>query len=151
MPNKQFDVDADLIRRLTALLEETGLSEIELGDGERRVRVVRGAGNSHAANSQGANALAPEAAASSGDPAAGASPPGAVSSPMVGTVFMAPEPGAPPFVKLGDRVEQGDTLLIIEAMKVMNPIRAPRGGTVGDILVENGSPVEFGQTLLILD
>ena len=151
MPNKQFDVDADLIRRLTALLEETGLSEIELGDGERRVRVVR---NSHAVNLQGTNAQAPEAQATAGDPAsaaaAEASPPGAVSSPMVGTVFTAPEPGAPAFVKVGDSVEEGDTLFIIEAMKVMNPIRAPRGGTVSDILVENGSPVEFGETLLVL-
>ncbi len=146
MPNKQFDVDDDLIRRLTALLEETGLSEIELGDGERRVRVVR---NSHDANSRGTTA-APEALASTADPAAQGSPPGAVSSPMVGTVFTAPEPGAPAFVKLGDRVEEGDTLFIIEAMKVMNPIRAPRGGTVSDILVENASPVEFGETLLVL-
>lgn len=150
MANKQFDVDADLIRRLTALLEETGLSEIELGDGDRRVRVVR---NTHDANSHAAKA--PEAAPAAGEPAsvpaAGASPPGAVSSPMVGTVFTAPEPGAPAFVKVGDHVEQGDTLLIIEAMKVMNPIRAPRGGTVSDIRVENGSPVEFGETLLILD
>ena len=152
MPDKQFDVDADLIRRLTALLEETGLSEIELGDGERRVRVVR---NSHAVNSQGTNAPTPEAQATAGDPAgavaaAEANPPGAVSSPMVGTVFTAPEPGAPAFVKIGDRVEEGDTLFIIEAMKVMNPIRAPRGGTVSDVLVENGSPVEFGETLLVL-
>ncbi len=150
MPNKQFDVDADLIRRLTALLEETGLSEIELGDGERRVRVVRGAVNSHAVTSQGAIAQAPEAQATTAEPAAEASPPGAVSSPMVGTVFTAPEPGAPAFVKVGDHVEEGDTLFIIEAMKVMNPIRAPRGGTVSDILVENGSPVEFGETLLVL-
>ncbi len=150
MPNKQFEVDADLIRQLTALLEETGLSEIELGDGERRVRAVRGTVNSHTVNHPGTTAPAPEAQAGTADSAAEVSPPGAVSSPMVGTVFTAPEPGAPAFVKVGDSVEQGDTLFIIEAMKVMNPIRAPRGGTVSEVLVENGSPVEFGETLLIL-
>ena len=149
---EQFDVDAALIRRLADLLEETGLSEIEIGDGQRRVRVARGAAT------DGARAAPPPAPepAPPGDPGPAAaplaetSPPGAVTSPMVGTVFVAPEPGAPPFVAVGDAVAAGDTLFVIEAMKVMNPIRAPRAGTVTDILVENGGPVEYGETLLIL-
>ena len=148
----QFDVDAALIRRLADLLEETGLSEIEIGDGQRRVRVARGAAT------DGARAAPPPTPgpAPPGDPGpaaaplAEASPPGAVTSPMVGTVFVAPEPGAPPFVAVGDAVAAGDTLFVIEAMKVMNPIRAPRAGTVTDIMVENGGPVEYGETLLIL-
>jgi acetyl-CoA carboxylase biotin carboxyl carrier protein len=135
MTNGKFEVDADLVRQLAELLEETGLSEIELGDGDHRVRVARGA----AANTVHATPSTSDAA-----------PAGAVASPMVGTVFSAPEPGAPDFVSVGARVEEGDTLLIIEAMKVMNPIRAPRGGTISRIMVENGSPVEFGETLLVL-
>jgi acetyl-CoA carboxylase biotin carboxyl carrier protein len=144
----KFEVDADLVRQLADLLEETGLSEIELGDGEQRVRVARGAvaGTVHAAPAP-ASAEAPPAAPS---PGVDVAPAGAVASPMVGTVYSAPEPGAPDFVSVGARVEEGDTLLIIEAMKVMNPIRAPRGGTVSEIVVENGSPVEFGETLLVL-
>jgi acetyl-CoA carboxylase biotin carboxyl carrier protein len=145
MTKGKIDVDSELVRQLAALLDETGLSEIELGDGDQRVRVARtlAAVNSHAAPAPAAPPPAPESDA--------AAPAGAVASPMVGTVFSAPEPGAPPFVTVGDRVEQGDTLFVIEAMKVMNPIRAPRGGTVSHIMVENGSPVEFGETLLVLE
>jgi acetyl-CoA carboxylase biotin carboxyl carrier protein len=144
----KFEVDADLVRQLADLLEETGLSEIELGDGDHRVRVARGAapGVVHAAPAPAPAEIPSAATPSTSDSA----PAGAVPSPMVGTVFSAPEPGAPDFVSVGARVEEGDTLLIIEAMKVMNPIRAPRGGTVSQIMVENGSPVEFGETLLVL-
>ncbi|MFQ5783586.1 MAG: acetyl-CoA carboxylase biotin carboxyl carrier protein [Alphaproteobacteria bacterium] len=140
----KFDIDADLIRRLAGLLEETGLSEIEIGEGERRVRVVRGGNSTAASTAQ----PAPEPAA---PPSADEAPPGAIASPMVGTVYVAPEPGAPPFVQVGDNVAHGQTLLIIEAMKVMNPIRAPRDGRVTAIFVSNGDPVEFGESLLILE
>ena len=148
----KFNVDSDLIRQLADLLEETGLSEIELGDGDHRVRVV-GGGNSNvqvvsaASSPPTAEPLAPIEAA----PAVAAGPPpGAVPSPMVGTVYVGPEPGAAPYVSVGDQVSKNDILFVIEAMKVMNPIRAPRAGTVTDILVENGGPVEFGETLLVL-
>jgi acetyl-CoA carboxylase biotin carboxyl carrier protein len=146
MTNGKFEVDADLVRQLAELLEETGLSEIELGDGDHRVRVARGA----AANTVHATPAPAEILAVAAPSTSDAAPAGAVASPMVGTVFSAPEPGAPDFVSVGARVEEGDTLLIIEAMKVMNPIRAPRGGTISRIMVENGSPVEFGETLLVL-
>ncbi len=139
----KFDVDADLIRELAALVEETGLSEIELGEGDHRVRVV---GGQNAARTPPPAAPPPvETIASPAAP-----PPGAVPSPMVGTVFTAPEPGSAPFVSVGDTVAKGDDLFIIEAMKVMNPIRAPFAGTVLEILVEDGGPVEFGETLLVL-
>ncbi len=140
-----LQVDKELIRELAALLEETGLSEIEVSDQGRAVRVVRRA-----------NAVASEVApAPSGDAAAAAEDlaahPGAVLSPMVGTAFVGPEPGAPPFVKVGDTVHAGATLLIVEAMKTMNPIPAPRDGRVTRILVSNGAPVEFGAVLMILE
>lgn len=144
----RFDVDPDLIRRLAALLEETGLSEIEYAEGRRHVRVARPSGGHAAASHAAANpSVAPAVPAG---PATGHAPPGAVASPMVGTVFLAPEPGAPAFVKLGDVVAEGQTLVIIEAMKVMNPIKAPRAGTVLEIRVANGTPVEFGEVLLVL-
>ena len=147
----KFDVDADLIRELAALVEETGLSEIELGEGDHRVRVVGGGGKNAAPTTAPAPTLVAENPApveTIASPAA--PPPGAVPSPMVGTVYTAPEPGAAPFVSVGDTVAKDDNLFIIEAMKVMNPIRAPRAGTVLEILVENGGPVEFGETLLVL-
>jgi acetyl-CoA carboxylase biotin carboxyl carrier protein len=148
----KFDVDSDLIRRLAALLEETGLSEIELGEGNRRLRVARGGVRdiiqAETAPPPGAGEAAPAAPAA---PAvAGVPPPGAVPSPMVGTVYLAPEPNAAPFVSVGDKVAKDDILFVIEAMKVMNPIRSPRAGTVLEIMVENGGPVEFGETLLVL-
>ena len=144
MTRPQFD--ADLIRELAKLLEETGLSEIEIGDDESRIRVARAAG-SHAP------AVVPaQAPASAPDsvPAIDSSHPGAVTSPMVGTVYVSPEPGSPAFIQVGDAVSEGQTLMIVEAMKTMNPIRAPRSGTVGGILVENGAPVEHGEVLLLL-
>lgn len=142
-------IDAEAIRALSDLLAETGLTEIEVEQNGARIRVARaGAMAAIAAAapvvSAPAQAAAPAAAPSSGPQ------PGAVASPMVGTVYAAPEPGKPPFVKVGQQVKEGDTLFIVEAMKTMNPIPAPRSGTIKEICVENGSPVEFGQTLLIL-
>jgi acetyl-CoA carboxylase biotin carboxyl carrier protein len=142
-------IDAEAIRALSDLLTETGLTEIEVEHNGARIRVAR-AGAMAAISSApviaapAAAAAAPAAAPSSGPQA------GAVTSPMVGTVYAASEPGKPPFVKVGQQVKEGDTLFIVEAMKTMNPIPAPRGGTVKEICVENGAPVEFGQTLLIL-
>ena len=145
-----FDVDADLVRKLAELLEETGLSEVEYESGGRRIRVCRGAGAAAAA------AIAPVPAGAAGPPPpdAGASadalPVGAVVSPMVGTAYVAPEPGAAPYVKIGDRVAEGDTLLVVEAMKVMNPIAAPHGGMVVEVLVSDGRPVEYGEVLMVV-
>ncbi len=147
-----FDVDSDLIRRLAELLDETGLSEIEVGEGEHRVRVVRAVAVAApaAANPAPATAETPAAAApATAD--ADASHPGAVTSPMVGTVYTADEPGAAPYVMVGDTVTEGQQLFVIEAMKVMNPIRAPRDGTVTRVLVQNRDPVEYGDVLLILE
>ena len=147
----------ELIRKLAALLDETGLSEIEIGEGAARVRVARTLqGSAAAATSASVPPIAAEPL--SGELAELVNPinldsshPGAVISPMVGIAYAAPEPGAEPFIKIGEQVSEGQTLMIIEAMKTMNPIRAPRGGRVSQILTENGSPVEFGEVLLVLE
>ena len=143
---KKSGIDADAVRELSALLKETGLTEIEIEHNGARIRVSRAV--------TGAMAAAPAAAPQASAPVAAAAPsgphPGAVTSPMVGTVFTAAEPGKPAFVKIGSVVKEGDTLFIIEAMKTMNAIPAPRSGTVKEISIENGQPVEFGQTLLVL-
>lgn len=143
----RFDIDPALVRRLAELLDETGLTEIEYQNGNQRIRVVR--------TPRGEVTVAPmptpiSPAAAPTPPASEGPPPGAVVSPMVGTAYIAPEPGARPFVSVGDRVSAGQTLLIIEAMKVMNPITAPHAGTVSDILVADGRPVEFGEVLMII-
>ena len=147
-----FEIDEALIRRLASLLEETGLGEIEYSEGDRRIRVTGRAGI--------ANATAP--------PPAPAPPPrpetprdssevpeneaeGAVVAPMVGTVYVSPEPGAPPFVQPGDNVDAGDTLVLIEAMKTFNPVRSPRAGRVARVLVSDAAPVEYGEVLMILE
>jgi len=142
----QPGIDAAAIRELAELLKETGLTEIEIEQQGARIRVARGG----VATAIAAPAPAPAAAPVAATPAPSGPPAGAVPSPMVGTVYVAPEPGKPPFVKVGQTVKEGDTLFIVEAMKTMNAIPAPRGGTVTEICVENGQPVEFGQTLLIL-
>ena len=149
-------VDTDLIRQLAEMLSENALSEIEVEDGDRRIVVKRKLSAPAAAY---APASAPAAPAASAQPAASAPAaeapagdhPGAVKSPMVGTVYLAGEPGAKPFVAPGTKVAAGDTLVIIEAMKVMNPITAPKAGTVGQILVQDAQPVEFDQPLVIID
>jgi len=151
-------VDTDLVRELAEMLKASDLSEIEVEDGDRKIRVKRTVGGTlmQAAPMQMAPAAAPAAvapAAPAADaPAASpASHPGAVKSPMVGTAYLSAEPGAKPFVAPGDKVNAGDTLLIVEAMKVMNPITAPKGGTVRQVLVENAQPVEFDQPLVIVE
>ncbi|MFQ5764216.1 MAG: acetyl-CoA carboxylase biotin carboxyl carrier protein [Rhodospirillales bacterium] len=141
-------VDEALVRQLTKLLEETGLSEIEYGRDGWHVRVVKG-GNPRP---QGTSASAPAAAEPASPGAAPAlDPADTITSPMVGVVFTSPDPDSPPFVNPGDEVTEGQTLLLIEAMKVFNPITAPKAGRVAKILVANGAPVEFGEPLLILE
>jgi acetyl-CoA carboxylase biotin carboxyl carrier protein len=141
----KFDVDDALVRKLAALLNETGLTEIEYETGEQRIRVTRG-GTATVAGA--AMAAAPATAAA--PPVSEGPPAGAVMSPMVGTAYAASEPGAAAFVKVGDKVSKGQTLLIIEAMKVMNPIPAPHGGTVQSILFTDGRPVEYGEVLMVV-
>ena len=149
MPNR-FAPDTDMILKLAAVINETGLTEIEYADGDRRIRVARNPGPQNVV--MPAAQVAPPAAPGAAGPAvAAATPANAVVAPMVGTVYLAAEPGAPPFVKPGDRVAEGQTLLIIEAMKVMNPIKSPRAGVVRDVLVKNAEPVEFGQPLVVVD
>jgi acetyl-CoA carboxylase biotin carboxyl carrier protein len=152
--SSNLKIDAEAIRELARLLDETGLTEIEVEDTGQRLRVARG-GLVATALPGPATAVPAQPGAGDGSAADGeaveADHPGAVISPMVGTAYLAPEPGAASFVKPGDQVHEGETLLIVEAMKVMNPIRAPKDGTVSRILIENGSPVEYGQLLMILD
>src|SRR5688572_9529983 len=146
-------VDTDLIRELAELLSANELTEIEVEDGDRKIKVRREAAPVAAAPALAAH-HAPAAAstppAQSSAPAAEAPIGNAVKSPMVGTAFLSPEPGAAPFVSVGDVVKVGDTLLIIEAMKVMNPITAPSGGVVKQITVSDGQPVEFDQPLVVI-
>ena len=145
-----MNVDTTLVRELAELLAETGLTEIEVEDGDRKVRVARGG----VAMAAPAIAPAPVVAASAPAQAPAAAPAeehaDALKSPMVGTVYLTPEPGAAPFVKVGDSVKQGDTLVIVEAMKVMNPITADKAGTIKAILVENAQPVEYDQPLVVI-
>jgi acetyl-CoA carboxylase biotin carboxyl carrier protein len=140
--------DPDAIRALAAVLNETGLTEIEIAEKDSRIRVVRATAPAVAT----AAPVAPPVAAIQAAPAQDeASHPGAVVSPMVGVAYLAPEPGAPPFVTVGQSVAAGQTLLLIEAMKTFNQIRAPKAGTVARILVANSTPVEYGEVLLILE
>ncbi len=146
-------IDEDAIRGLAEVLNETGLSEIEVEQKGLRIRVAR---NVTATLSAPAPAPSPAETASAPNPAADpdadlATHPGAVTSPMVGTAYRAPEPGAAAFVEVGATVERGQTLMIVEAMKTMNHIPAPRAGTVTAILVENGQPVEYGEPLMIIE
>ena len=151
-------LDEALIRRLAALLEETGLREIEVGEGTRHVRVARGpAAPAAPAEAPPGPALAPAAETAASEPPADAAErpvkagdPGAVASPMVGTLYVAPSPGERPYVVEGAAVTEGDTMFIIEAMKTMNPVRAPRSGTVARILAGDSSPVEYGQVLAVI-
>ncbi len=149
-----MQIDAGLVRQLAELLDSTRLTEIEVQDGDRRIRVARTVSMAAAPAVATTAAIAPVAAATAAAAPALAAPtehPGAVKSPMVGTAYLAAEPGAAPFLSLGKQVAAGDTLLIVEAMKVMNTIPAPRAGRVMQILVENGQPVEFDQPLVIVE
>jgi len=151
-----MNIDKDAIRELAELLNETALTEIEVADGDRKIRVARTAPTQ--------NYAMPQAVFPIGDPGAplpasmtlahpvpAANHPGAVMSPMVGTAYLSPEPSKPPFVTKGARVNVGDTLVIIEAMKVMNPIKAEKAGIVTQILIEDARPVEFGDILMIIE
>ena len=146
-------IDARLVRRLAAILNDTGLTEIEVERGDLRIKVARNSGGP-AAPTIYAAAPAPAAAATAVASPAVARPAETegevVKSPMVGTVYLQPEPGAPPFVRVGETVQEGQTLLIVEAMKTMNPIPAPRAGRVVEILVGDAQPVEFGEPLAVI-
>ncbi|MCB1475241.1 MAG: acetyl-CoA carboxylase biotin carboxyl carrier protein [Rhodobiaceae bacterium] len=143
-------IDKDLIRDLAALLHETDLTEIEIEQDDLRVRVARSLGIAAHALSAPA-APAPSMASQADIPADSKPIAGAVTSPMVGTAYRSPEPGAPAFVEVGTVVKAGQTLLIVEAMKTMNPIPAPRAGTITQILVEDAQPVEFGEPLVVIE
>ncbi|MGJ3628235.1 acetyl-CoA carboxylase biotin carboxyl carrier protein [Sphingomonas sp. MMS24-JH45] len=150
-------VDVELVRQLAELLDTTHLTEIEVEDGDRKIRVARKAAPAAPAPMAYAPAPTPAAAPAATAPVVevgGPSAPShanAVRSPMVGTVYLSAEPGAKPFAAVGQTVAAGDTLLIVEAMKVMNPITAPSAGTVKAILVENGQPIEFDQPLVVVE
>jgi acetyl-CoA carboxylase biotin carboxyl carrier protein len=144
-------IEADLVRQLAQLLNENELTEIEVEDGERRIVVKREIHVAAAPMAMPMMQAAPAAAPAAAAAISPASHPGTVKSPMVGTVFLAGEPGAKPFVSPGSKVGEGDTLLIVEAMKVMNPIVSPRSGTVREILVQDSQPVEFDQPLVIIE
>lgn len=143
--------DAETIRALAAILTETGLSEIELAEGERRIRVVRTPPPGPALTGSGPVVSVPPPPTPAPVTEALADHPGAVKSPMVGIAYLSSEPGAPPFVALGQSVTAGQTLLVIEAMKTFNQIKAPVSGTVSRIFVSPGSPVEYGEVLMIVE
>ena len=140
--------DEDMIRGLAKLLDETGLTDIEIERDGLRVKIGRAARTVQVAAPAAAPAVAAPIAAATNDLT---KHPGAIPSPMVGTAYLAPSPGARPFIEVGQQVKAGDTLLIIEAMKTMNQIPAARGGTVTQILIEDGQPVEFGEPLVIIE
>lgn len=154
MAGKTSAIDQSLIRDLAGILNDTDLTEIEVEQGELRIRVSRQgsammmAPQSYAAPQQHA---APAPAAAAPTPVTTANNVNAVPSPMVGTIYFAPAPDADPFVTIGSKVKEGQTIVIIEAMKTMNQIAAPRSGTVTAILVEDGSPVEYGQSLIVIE
>jgi acetyl-CoA carboxylase biotin carboxyl carrier protein len=145
-------IDARLVRRLAAILNDTGLTEIEVERGDLRIKVARNAGGAIAMPAiyapAPAGAPAPAAAAAPAAPSYAEND--LVKSPLVGTVYLQPEPGAPAFVRVGDDVAEGQTLMIVEAMKTMNPIPAPKAGRVIEMLVTDGQPVEFGEPLVVV-
>ena len=145
-----LQVDTGLVRQLAEMLNESDLSEIEVQDGGRRIVVKRKLAAAPAYHAAPA-AIAPAAPAPAAAETPAADHPGTVKSPMVGTVYLAGQPGAKPFIQAGDKVSAGDTLLIVEAMKVMNPITAPRDGTVKQVLVQDAQPIEFDQPLVIVE
>lgn len=152
-----LNVDTALVRELADILAETGLTEIEVEDDDRKIRVSRAAVAAQAAPAVAVPAAAPApapaqqpAASELSEEAPQVDMANAVKSPMVGTAYLAPDPGSANFVNVGDSVKKGDTLLIVEAMKVMNPITAPKDGTVKDMMIGNGEPVEFDQPLVIV-
>lgn len=153
--HNKMRVDVDLVRQLAEMLDATGLTEVEVEDGDRKIRIARKAAAAPAVHYAPAAPTTHVASLTSSDAEPAAAPAAdqanAVKSPMVGTAYLAAEPGAAPFSSVGKKVAAGDTLLIVEAMKVMNPITAPSAGTVKAILVENGQPVEFDQPLIVVE
>ena len=149
-----MQVDVQLVRDLAALLDDTNLTEIEVEDGDRKIRVARKAANAAVAYAPApvaAPVAAPAAAAPAPAEAAAPAAANAVRSPIVGTAYLSAEPGAAPFAAVGSSVKAGDTVLIVEAMKVMNAITAPNAGTVKAVLVDNGQPVEYDQPLIVIE
>ena len=151
-----INIDPAFVRALAELLDDTQLSEIEVEDGDRKVRVARTLTAAAAPIAYSPAPAAAPAAAAPAAPAAAAAPAAdafadAVNSPMVGTVYLQPQPDAPAFVKVGDMVSAGQTLMIVEAMKTMNPIPAPKAGKVVEIIVEDAQPVEFGEPLVVIE
>jgi acetyl-CoA carboxylase biotin carboxyl carrier protein len=149
----RIPTDPDQIRQLAAVMAENGLTEVELADKETRIRVVRGTVSAGAAVQSSAPApnMTSEPAGRHAAMEGGVNPPGSVTSPMVGVAFLAPEPGAPNYVSSGQEVTVGQTLLLIEAMKTFNEIKATRAGTVTKIVVRNMTPVEYGELLMIVE
>jgi acetyl-CoA carboxylase biotin carboxyl carrier protein len=158
----RLSFDPEDIRELAAILDETGLSEIEIAEKDRRIRIVRSPPpvgfampyhepHAHPAAPAPAPAASPQVPAVLAPPPLDASHPGAVASPMVGVAYLSPDPESANFVSIGQRVEAGQTLLLIEAMKTFNQIKAPRAGTISRIIVSTATPVEFGEVLMILD
>ena len=147
----RIPIDPDSIRAWAAVLMETGLTEIEIADKDSRIRVVRGGAPAAAAVAAPATVVVAAPAPAAPAPAENASHPGAIVSPMVGVAYLSPEPGSPHFVSVGQQVSAGQTLLLIEAMKTFNQIKATKSGTVTRILVENSSPVEYGEALMIVE
>ena len=149
----RLPVDAEAIRALAGVLIETGLTEIEIAEGDSRIRVVRAPAVVQAAVAAPAYAAAAPAAATpeAAEPADFARHPGAVKSPMVGIAYLSPEPGSAPFVGVGQPVVAGQTLMLIEAMKTFNQIKAPRAGTLTRILASTGVPVEYDEVLMVID
>jgi len=146
------EIDEELVKNLTRLLEENNLTDIEYGRDGWHIRVGRGGGVTVSESRRGSlDADTSPGAAPGPDASSAADNPNAVTSPMVGVVFTSSDPETPPFVKVGDSVTEGQTLLLIEAMKVFNPITAPRAGKITQILITNGAPVEFGEPLLVLE
>ncbi len=152
-------IDEKAIRKLAGLLDETGLSEIEVAEGEQMIRVNKGgsviSGSSHAAAPASvamySDPTTPQAANTEAPAAKVSDHPGAVCSPMVGTAYLQPEPDSPQFITKGATISEGDTLLIIEAMKVMNPIKAHKSGVISQILIDNAQPVEYGDVLVVIE
>lgn len=142
-----FDLDIKAVEKLANLLTETGLSEIEYEEGDKRIRCVK---HIEAVQVIAPTAAAPVAAAPVTDAPAAVVSGTPITSPMVGTVYMSPDPDSPAFIKVGDKIKEGDTLCIIEAMKVMNPIKATKSGEIKEILVSDAKPVEFGETLITI-
>lgn len=150
----KLDIDTDYIEKLADIIGRTGLTEIEISHGDTRIRVARQVQMVVEASVPRGQAVAPAEAVATAAPAPAreaANHPGTLTSPMVGTAYLLPEPGAAPFVEVGDEVREGQTLLIIEAMKVMNAIRSPRSGRVTRIMVQNAVPVEYGEPLMVIE